>query len=220
MKVVSVIGITDSGKTTTIENIIKELRLRNYTVGTVKEIHFHNFKMDVEGTNTDRHKKAGSQLVTARGENETDILFQEKLSLAKILSFYNHDYVILEGVREISIPKILTAHNINGIEDRLDETVFAISGRISSELDMYKDIPSINGITHIQKLVDLIEKNAIEFFQDKKEARYKVVIGGKEVNISSELQELLCHTMQVMTKELGLHIENEDTDICIRKRDL
>lgn len=220
MKVVSVIGITDSGKTTTIENIIKELRLRNYTVGTVKEIHFHNFKMDVEGTNTDRHKKAGSQLVTARGENETDILFQEKLSLAKILSFYNHDYVILEGVREISIPKILTAHNINGIEDRLDETVFAISGRISSELDMYKNIPSINGITNIQKLVDLIEKNAIDFFQDKKEAGYKVLIGGKEVNISPELQELLCHTMQVMTKELGLHIENEDTDICIRKRDL
>jgi len=220
MKVVSVIGITDSGKTTTIENIIKELRLRNYTVGTVKEIHFHNFKMDVEGTNTDRHKKAGSQLVTARGENETDILFQEKLNIAKILSFYNHDYVILEGVREISIPKILTAHNINGIEDRLDETVFAISGRISSEMDMYKNIPSINGITHIQKLVDLIEKNAIEFFQDKKEAKYNVVIGGKKVNISSELQELLCHTMQVMTKELGLHIENEDTDICIRKRDL
>ena len=219
MKVVSVIGITDSGKTTTIENIIKELRLRNYMVGTVKEIHFHNFKMDVEGTNTDRHKKAGSQLVTARGENETDILFQEKLSLAKILSFYNHDYVILEGVREKSIPKILTAHNINGIEDRLDETVFAISGRVSSELDMYKNIPSINGITNIQKLVDLIEKNAIEFFQDKKEAGYKVLIEGKEVNISSELQELLCHTMQAMTKELGLHIENEDTDICIRKRD-
>lgn len=130
MKVVSVIGITDSGKTTTIENIIKELRLRNYTVGTVKEIHFHNFKMDVEGTNTDRHKKAGSQLVTARGENETDILFQEKLSIAKILSFYNHDYVILEGVREISIPKILTAHNINGIEDRLDETVCYIRQNI------------------------------------------------------------------------------------------
>lgn len=111
----------------------------------------------------------------------------------------------MEGVREKSIPKILTAHNINGIEDRLDETVFAISGRVSSELDMYKDIPSISKkITHIQKLVELIEKNAIEFFQDKKEAGYKVVIGGKEVNISAELQELLCHTMQVMTKELKL----------------
>ncbi|HCS10941.1 MAG TPA: molybdopterin-guanine dinucleotide biosynthesis protein, partial [Clostridiales bacterium] len=54
MKVFSVIGITKSGKTTTIENIIKELRKRNYTVGSVKEIHFEEFKMDVEGTNTHR----------------------------------------------------------------------------------------------------------------------------------------------------------------------
>ena len=64
MKVFSVIGLTKSGKTTTIENIIKELRKRNYTVGSVKEIHFEKFKMDVDGTNTHRHKMAGSQLVT------------------------------------------------------------------------------------------------------------------------------------------------------------
>jgi molybdopterin-guanine dinucleotide biosynthesis protein B len=32
MKVFSVIGLSKSGKTTTIENIIKELRRRNYTV--------------------------------------------------------------------------------------------------------------------------------------------------------------------------------------------
>ncbi|MFA7550797.1 MAG: molybdopterin-guanine dinucleotide biosynthesis protein MobB, partial [Sedimentibacter sp.] len=60
MKVFSVIGITKSGKTTTIENIIKELLKRNYTVGSVKEIHFEQFKMDPEGTNTFRHKTAGS----------------------------------------------------------------------------------------------------------------------------------------------------------------
>jgi molybdopterin-guanine dinucleotide biosynthesis protein B len=52
MKVFSVIGLSKSGKTTTIENIIKELRRRNYTVGSVKEIHFEKFKMDIEGTFT------------------------------------------------------------------------------------------------------------------------------------------------------------------------
>ena len=36
---------------------------------------------------------AGSQLVTARGMYETDILFQEKLDMDEILKFYNHDYV-------------------------------------------------------------------------------------------------------------------------------
>lgn len=158
MKVFSVIGITKSGKTTTIENIIKELRKRNYTVGTIKEIHFHDFKMDVEGTNTDRHRKAGAELVTARGAYETDILYQEKLSIEKILSFYTQDFVVMEGVRDTTAPKIVTAHDVQGIEDRMDDTVFLISGRISAEISEHKGIPAINSMTDVEKLVDFIEE--------------------------------------------------------------
>jgi len=169
MKVFSVIGISKSGKTTTIENIVKELIKRNYTVGTVKEIHFHDFKMDAEGTNTDRHKKAGSSLVTARGANETDVLFQEKLSINKILDFYSQDYVILEGVRDTSVPKIVTAHDIQGIEDRMDETTFAVSGIISAEIKEYKGLPAINATCDIEKLVDLIEKKVFDKLPDVKD---------------------------------------------------
>lgn len=166
MRVFSVIGISKSGKTTTIENIIRELRRRGYSVGSVKEIHFEQFKMDPEGTNTYRHKTAGSQLVTARGAYETDILFQRKLSLNEILSFYNHDFVILEGVRDTSAPKIVTAHDIEGISDRLDETTFAISGQISNEIKDFQGLPVINSLTHIKKLVDLIEEKVFEKLPD------------------------------------------------------
>lgn len=48
-------------------------------MGSVKDIHFEGFSIDSAGTNTDRHKKADSQLVTARGLYETDILFQGRL---------------------------------------------------------------------------------------------------------------------------------------------
>lgn len=169
MKVFSVIGISKSGKTTTIENIIKELRKRSYSVGSVKEIHYEKFKIDPEGTNTHRHKVAGSELVTARGYYETDILFQEKLSVNEILNFYNHDYVILEGVRDTCAPKIVTAHTVEGIEDRLDETTFAISGRISNSLEDYKGIPVINSITNVEKLVDLIEEKVFDMLPDADE---------------------------------------------------
>jgi len=169
MKVFSVIGLTKSGKTTTIENIIKELRKRNYTVGSVKEIHFEKFKMDVDGTNTHRHKMAGSQLVTARGAYETDVLFQRKLSMNEILCFYNHDFVILEGVRDTCAPKIVTAHDVEGIIERLDETTFAISGQISNSLTEYEGIPVINSLTEIEKLVDLIEKKVFDRLPDMKD---------------------------------------------------
>ncbi|HOO12852.1 MAG TPA: molybdopterin-guanine dinucleotide biosynthesis protein B, partial [Bacillota bacterium] len=134
MRVFSVFGITQSGKTTTIENIIRELRKRRYSVGSVKEIHFEKFAIDKEGTNTYRHRMAGSELVTARGYKETDILFQRMLSMDEILRFYHHDFVVLEGVTDCNVPKIVTARNTAEVDERLDDTVFAISGRIANDL--------------------------------------------------------------------------------------
>jgi len=166
MKVFSVVGITQSGKTTTIENIIKELRRRGYSVGSVKDIHFEKFAMDTEGTNTYRHKQSGSQLVTARGNYETDILFQKRLSMDEILNFYNHDFVVLEGVRDFNVPKIITAHSKNEVLERLDDLVFAISGRISNELKEFEGLPVINIMDNVEKLVDLIEEKVYHRLPD------------------------------------------------------
>ena len=88
MKVFSVYGYSLSGKTTTIECLIKELNKRNDTVGTVKDIHYEEFALDTIGSNTDRHREAGAELVTARGLYETDILFKERLPIPDILKFY------------------------------------------------------------------------------------------------------------------------------------
>ncbi|AKL94374.1 molybdopterin-guanine dinucleotide biosynthesis adapter protein MobB [Clostridium aceticum] len=162
MKVFSVRGITQSGKTTTIENIIKELKKRRYSVGSVKDIHFEEFAIDQEGTNTYRHRRAGSELVTARGHYETDILFPEKLNVEEILRFYNQDFVVLEGVEDTNAPKIITAHDVKEVEERIDGTVFAISGRIANTLQEYKGVPVINAMSDVEKLVDLIEEKVYE----------------------------------------------------------
>lgn len=166
MKVFSVFGISKSGKTTTIENIIKELKRRRYTVGSVKEIHFEEFAIDTEGSNTFRHKMAGSELVTARGYFETDVLFPTKLSVEDILGFYDQEFVVLEGVTDYNLPKIITAHNEKEIEERLDESVFAISGRISNKITNYKGIPVINSMDNIEELVNLIEEKVYEKLPD------------------------------------------------------
>lgn len=166
MKVFSVFGFTGSGKTTTIENIIKELKMRRYSVGSVKEIHYEDFVIDTVGSNTYRHRIAGAELVTARGYFETDVLFPEKISVEKILSFYDQEYVVLEGVTDYNLPKILTAKSIQEIEERIDESVFAISGRISNEIDSYKGIPIINSLDNLDELVDLVEEKVYRKLPD------------------------------------------------------
>lgn len=163
MKVFSVYGYSKSGKTTTVECLIKELIRRNYTVGTVKEIHFEDFAIDTAGSNTDRHKKAGAELVTARGFYETDIMFKEKLPMQEILKFYTQDFVILEGVTDFDVPKILCASTLEDVQKRIDSGVFVLSGVITNEISGYGNLPAINALKDIEKLADLVEKAAGEW---------------------------------------------------------
>lgn len=157
MKVFSIFGVSTSGKTTTVEAVVSELRQRNYTVGTVKDIHFKDFAMDQEGSNTYRHKMAGSQLVTARGLYETDVMYQNRMPLDKILGFYEHDYVVLEGAHDFKGPGIISAFSEAEIDERRRDMIFAVVGQIASRLTEYRGLPVINAMTDVAKLVDLIE---------------------------------------------------------------
>ncbi|MCL2817836.1 MAG: molybdopterin-guanine dinucleotide biosynthesis protein B [Clostridiales bacterium] len=162
MKVFAIFGVSGSGKTTTAENVIRELVSRGYSVGSVKDIHFESFAIDTPGSNTHRHKMAGSSLVIARGPYETDVLIPERLPLAEILKFFNHDFVVVEGCNEEPLPKILAARSLAEIEERLDEWVFAISGQFSNENRQCQGLPVINAVSDAALLVDLVEKRALK----------------------------------------------------------
>jgi molybdopterin-guanine dinucleotide biosynthesis protein B len=157
MKVFSVIGITQSGKTSTVENIISQLRHRRYSVGSVKDIHFEAFAIDTPGSNTYRHRQAGSSLVTARGLKETDILYPLRLPIARVLDFYDQDWVVLEGVKDINAPKIVCAHDEEGIEELLDASVMAIAGKVANTgLKEYKGLPVFNALNQAAELTDYV----------------------------------------------------------------
>lgn len=163
MKIFTIVGISDTGKTSTLVSIIKELVKRNYSVNSVKSVHIDDFSIDKKGKDSWRHREAGSSVTAIRAKNETSIIIQRGLSINELLPFFNCDYLALEGFNEaVTVPKILCAKNIQGIEEKFNDSVFAISGKISSELQEYQGIPVINGLSQITELVDLIEKHAID----------------------------------------------------------
>jgi len=162
MKVFCVVGVSKSGKTTTIERIIGELLRRGYSVGSIKDIHAETFSLDTPGKNTWRHKAAGSEMVAARGLFETDIMIPKRLDITELLKWFDQDFVIIEGGREEKFPKILTASCAGEIEKRRDDSVFAISGVISAQ-NIDAGLPVINALKDIEKLADLIELKAQEF---------------------------------------------------------
>lgn len=170
MKVFAIFGLSDSGKTTTAEYIIHELRRRGYSVGSVKDIHFEDFAIDTDGSNTHRHKMAGSQLVTARGLHETDILFQERLPIEKLITMYqmlyDFDYMVLEGENEFTGQGIITGHDLAGVDFKWDKSqieVFAVSGRIATEVEEHRGVPAISALTEAGRLTDLVEATVREW---------------------------------------------------------
>ena len=166
MKVIMLKGTSKTGKTTTAEAVIGELKRRGYTVGSVKEIHYEAFTMETEGSNTHRHKKAGAEPVTARGLSETDLMFQKKLDINDILDFYHEDYVVLEGDSGANCPVIITGRTESDLDKQINDTTIAASGVISETLTTYRGLPVINGTKEIERLVDLIEEKTPERMPD------------------------------------------------------
>ncbi|RQH00008.1 molybdopterin-guanine dinucleotide biosynthesis protein B [Natrarchaeobius oligotrophus] len=62
MKVVSLAGPSDAGKTTLVEALVPRLTDRGRRVATVKSIH-HAVEIDTPGTDTHRHRTAGAEAV-------------------------------------------------------------------------------------------------------------------------------------------------------------
>ncbi|MFA7176706.1 MAG: molybdopterin-guanine dinucleotide biosynthesis protein B, partial [Smithellaceae bacterium] len=57
--IVSIVGKSNSGKTTLLEKIIADLTHRGYRIATIKH-NRHGFDIDHEGKDSYRHKKAGA----------------------------------------------------------------------------------------------------------------------------------------------------------------
>jgi len=166
MKVFTICGITNSGKTTTTERVIAELIARGYKVGSVKHIHCDKFKMDPDvKEDTGRHRIAGSQIITAHARRETSVMFARRLPTDKLLSLYQGevDWVVCEGVSDIPLPTIVTAHKEEDLVQKWNNHVFCISGVISFAMTEYRGKPVFSAKRDIVQLVDFIENNVGEW---------------------------------------------------------
>jgi molybdopterin-guanine dinucleotide biosynthesis adapter protein len=105
--VITIVGFSDSGKTTLTVNLVSELTRRGYRVGTVKHAS-HGFSMDMEGKDSFRHRQAGaSMVVTASPEEIAMVKSADGNDLDSVLMlFQDVDVVLVEGYKNADKPKI------------------------------------------------------------------------------------------------------------------
>jgi len=142
MKIVSVAGTKNTGKTTLVTLLVNELVKRGFKVGTVKHTHV---KLDVEGKDTWKHRESGAEIVVGAGGEETFFIINKDMSLEKIITGAEQldelDFLVLEGYKPANYAKISTSP--------LDDP-FSLAQVDVRELDEKS----------IGKLVDLVEERS------------------------------------------------------------
>ena len=114
MRIISIVGLKNTGKTSLTSKVIKELTNRDFKVASIKHSH-HQMEMDHEGTDTYKQMQSGSDFVVGIG-GRTYFNINERLDLERILFLIklieNPDFVVIEGFNAYPYAKIATCEEV------------------------------------------------------------------------------------------------------------
>lgn len=165
--VVAVVGSKKSGKTTTIENLIRELSLRGYKVAAIKHISEPDHTIDTPGKDTWRYAQAGAKTIVSAAAYEIVTIEKrllETVSLDILLEKCSgNDIVFIEGLKKKvakrkDIAKIVVTKTIDESVSAIEtyEPILAFSGPYSTK-NLNFEIPYENALENPARLVDIIE---------------------------------------------------------------
>lgn len=107
--IVSVVGKSDSGKTTFLEKVVQVLTARGYRVGTVKH-DAHSFEIDHEGKDSWRHKRAGAVVTVISSPTKIAVVadadHDNTLDELRDKFMAGVDIVLTEGYKREKHPKV------------------------------------------------------------------------------------------------------------------
>ena len=150
--IISFVGYSNSGKTTFLAKVIKELKKRGYRLGVIKH-DGHEFEMDHEGTDTWSHRQAGADVVCIASKKQVAIIETpiKPLALDEIISLIdNVDIILTEGFKEENKPQIEV--NRQGVLSlgKKDNTIALVADHIS-----YEGVPRF-GLDDAKEVADLL----------------------------------------------------------------
>jgi molybdopterin-guanine dinucleotide biosynthesis protein B len=107
LPIVSIVGRSESGKTTLIEKLIPELKSRGLRVGTIKHTH-HDIEFDQAGKDSDRHRAAGAETVILASAGRIAMMKNGgSARLEDLIRYFDDvDLLITEGFKRAPSPKI------------------------------------------------------------------------------------------------------------------
>jgi molybdopterin-guanine dinucleotide biosynthesis protein B len=155
---VSIVGKSDSGKTTLVEGVVRELVARGRRVATCKH-HIHEVDIDVPGKDSWRHARAGS--CVAMISSPTQFARVEKLERERTLDEVveaagDVDIVITEGFKRAGTVRIEVSRL--GRSDELISTPGELFALVTDNAELRPEGIPVFGLNDITGVADLIER--------------------------------------------------------------
>lgn len=155
--VVSVVGKSDSGKTTLMERLIRALTERGYRVGSVKH-HVHDFDIDIPGKDSWRHAKAGAAVTLVSSPSKLGMVRQmdHEASLDELLALARGvDILLTEGYRRAGDVRIEVSRRARSTELVCEAAeLFAL---VTDNPDLVAGPVPVFGLDDAAALADLVE---------------------------------------------------------------
>jgi len=187
--ILSVVGRSNSGKTTLLEKLVRELSRRGWRIGTVKH-HVHGpVTVDVPGKDSWRHKQAGARAVVLASDC-TCFLVRDtpaQLPLDEIAHRYLDEVVLVltEGFRSAAMPKI----EVN----RAAQQTPLLCGPGDDLLAVVSDWETGAAVPHFgledtAALADFLESRLL---RPAVAERLELLVGGRRVSLDAETARIL-----------------------------
>ncbi|MDD4222977.1 MAG: molybdopterin-guanine dinucleotide biosynthesis protein MobB [Candidatus Cloacimonetes bacterium] len=162
MKAIGIIGYHHTGKTTLAAALITALAQKGFQVASIKDIHNEDYCADKKGSNSWTHARAGASQVFARGLQDAALILNSPPDLPRMLSLVSAEWLIIEGLKDAAVPKIVCANDTSQADELVDDTAIALCGRISAQTGNYKGLPVFALEQQLPELIELSLDKAFE----------------------------------------------------------
>ncbi len=209
--IVSIVGNSDSGKTTLVEKLLRELKGRGYRVATVKHA-AGGITIDQPDTDSWRHIRAGSE-ATIVSSPERIVLIKPVAAdstLDEITRFFGEDYdiILAEGFKQADAPKIEVHRRETGPPLADIKRLFAIVTDEPLETSARQFAPD-----EVKALADLIEAG---FIKPRRE-RLSLYVNGSLLTLSVFPGEFITNVLLAMVASLKGVGKVKDVAVFLRK---
>jgi molybdopterin-guanine dinucleotide biosynthesis protein B len=197
--IISIVGKSDSGKTTLIEKLVPELTRRGYRIATVKH-DVHGFEVDREGKDSWRHKQAGAHTVVISSPKKVALIrdVEKDLTLEEIRErlIQDVDLILSEGYKKDVQPKIEIFRKEKHKEllcTKKDNLIAIVSDQ------KFRVGVSCFFLDDIRGVAEFIEK---KYLQSKREGDVSLKVDGKKIPMTPFVKSFVTHTIKGMLTSL------------------